>query len=71
MKIYGYSSAQLVLLGLCSDSRCEACFEEIESLTCPECDSEVQFQAWESRLGTATAECQGCGKEIAISQYQV
>ena len=48
-------------------SHCEACFEELESVTCPECDVEVFFQPWERQQGAATAVCQDCGKEIDIS----
>ena len=48
-------------------SRCEACFEELDSITCPECDEKVLLQPWEKKHGTATAVCQDCGKEIDIS----
>jgi predicted RNA-binding Zn-ribbon protein involved in translation (DUF1610 family) len=48
-------------------SRCEACFEELDSITCPECDAEILFLSWERKLGTATTVCQDCGKEIEIS----
>lgn len=48
-------------------SHCEACFEELGAVTCPECDAEVLFQAWKKQLGPMTAECQDCGKVIDIS----
>lgn len=48
-------------------SLCEACFEELESITCPDCDMEVLFMPWERKVGKAEVECQGCGKLLDIS----
>lgn len=48
-------------------SYCEACFEELESISCPGCDAEVLFLPWEREIETKTVECQDCGNAISIS----
>lgn len=49
------------------NSRCEACFEELEEITCPECDVEVLFPSWEKQTGSALVVCPNCGKQVNIS----
>lgn len=49
------------------NSRCEACFEELEAITCPGCDAEVLFLPWGRKIGTKKVECQDCGNDISIS----
>jgi hypothetical protein len=34
-------------------SHCEACFEELEPVTCPDCDVEILFIPWVPRFGPA------------------
>ena len=66
-----YSGSRLQQCPACASwsviySHCEACFEELEVVTCPECDAEVFFQPWERSLGPIKAECQDCGTAIDI-----
>lgn len=47
-------------------SRCEACFEELDSVTCLRCDEEVFFPRWERSAGKTEIECPDCGGTLAI-----
>lgn len=46
---------------------CEACFEELEYIRCPNCDENVFFLPLDRVIGTETVECQFCGFKIDIS----
>lgn len=67
-----YKGSQLKQCPVCAawsvlHSSCEACFEDLDSITCPDCDVDVLFQSWERQFGTAVAVCQNCGREIDVS----
>lgn len=47
-------------------SRCQACFEEIGQMSCPECDEDIYYLDWMSRYGKHTTTCGGCGREWPI-----
>ncbi len=42
-------------------STCEACFAELDSITCSDCDEETYFMAWEREHGDRVVQCQNCG----------
>jgi hypothetical protein len=42
-------------------STCEACFAELDSITCSGCDEKIYFMAWERNHGDRVVECQDCG----------
>jgi hypothetical protein len=46
-------------------SRCEACFEDIASISCPACDDKVLFIPWERQTGKTSVDCD-CGKAIPL-----
>jgi ssDNA-binding Zn-finger/Zn-ribbon topoisomerase 1 len=48
-------------------STCEACFEELESVTCPICDERAYFAVVERRLRTKDVHCPHCGGIHPIS----
>jgi hypothetical protein len=48
------------------DSKCEACFEELSSITCSGCDEEIYFVAWQRNPGDGMVECQYCGLKQAL-----
>jgi hypothetical protein len=48
-------------------SYCEACFEELGSVTCSKCDEEVYFLPWERSIGRMEIDCQDCGATLDIS----
>jgi hypothetical protein len=47
-------------------STCEACFAEVNSITCSGCDEEIYFMAWERKNGDGVIECQHCGLKQAL-----
>lgn len=48
-------------------SHCEACFEELGSVTCSRCDEEVFFLSCERSIGKTEIECPDCGEMLGIS----
>jgi hypothetical protein len=48
------------------DSRCEACFEEIEYLVCPITDQNVYFMSWQRSRGDKQIDCPHCGESHNI-----
>jgi hypothetical protein len=46
---------------------CEACFEELDYVTCPETDEKVYFVAWQRTQGDIKVECQHCGGTHALT----
>lgn len=42
-------------------SICEACFEELDYVRCPESGEEAYFMSWERTRGDVKVECPHCG----------
>jgi hypothetical protein len=42
-------------------STCEACFAELNSIRCSDCDEEIYFLPWQRKYGDPVVECQDCG----------
>lgn len=44
-----------------ASSICEACFEDLDYVVCPETDEKVYFMSWERSRGAVQVECPHCG----------